>query len=139
MAMNNREGAAKAYKDALRSDPLDTDVYVKMADLEPETNWMAICACERMFLHMEYQRPPPEPRTPDLDLFAIYDEFMNGDRNRAAAMLRDHPLLQDPQSYDFRILAARMALRDRNIADARQFYEEAVVEAPEVSLICEAA
>ena len=136
MSMNNREAAAKAYKDSLRSDPLDTDVYVKMAELDPSINWLAVCAYERMHAHRDYQRPPREPEGADLQLFELYDEFYHGDSNRAVSMLMDHPLFTDPDSYDYRILAARMAMQAGNYKDAREFYQEAKWE---VSLVCEAA
>lgn len=139
MTMDNKDGAVRAYADALRYDPLDTETYRKMAVLVPDRNWMAICACERMFAGLEFERPPAEPAGPHMELFAIYDTFFNGDRGRAVAMLNDHPLLRDPSSYDFTLLAARMAFTLGNIADARAFYEETLRRTSEFALACEAA
>ena len=92
-----------------------------------------------MAAHLEYSRPPAEPRGADTELFEMYDEFYNGDRSRAESALMSSEGFQNGE-WDYVLLAARMSVEKHDIPAAMEYYK-GVMKALEfdVAVMCEIA
>ena len=121
---------------ALCSDRLYHDVYEMLVKVEPNVNWAALEACERMSRGLRYEEPPVDS-TPEMELYNIYKEWYRGSHESATRMLINCTGYIDKVA-PYCILSARMSRDEGDWHSCQMMLEEAnrVME-NDVALQCE--
>ena len=121
---------------ALCSDRLYHDVYEMLIKVEPNVNWAALEACERMANGLHYDDPPVD-NTPETELYDIYKEWYKGIHDSATRMLINSSGYIDKVA-PYCILSARMSRDEGDWHSCQMMLEEAnrVLE-NDVALQCE--
>ena len=121
---------------ALCSDRLYHDVYEMLVKVEPNVNWAAMEACERMANGLRYEEPPVDA-TPETELYNIYREWYQGSHDSATRMLINSSGYIDKVA-PYCILSARMSRDEGDWHSCQMMLEEAnrVLE-NDVALQCE--
>ena len=108
---------------ALCSDRLYHDVYEMLMKVEPNVNWAAMEACERMSRGLRYEEPPVD-NTPETEIFNIYREWYEGSHDSATRMLINSSGYIDKVA-PYCILSARMSRDEGDWHSCQMMLEEA--------------
>lgn len=123
---DDKKGAVKHLYTAISSDPCCKEAYKMLEELDPDTDWADIMACECIWAGVPYD-DPPERNTPEHDLFGMYYEwFVEGGEKavHAQTFLVNYKLFNEGESM-FLTVRARMAVSDKDWTVAEKMYAAA--------------
>ncbi len=136
IANNKIPDAVSNLKLALCSDRLLHDAYVTLSKLDPRKNWSALEACERLSRGLSFDEPDNDAAA-ELQLYRIYKEWYNGNKDTATRMLISSSQYKN-KDPDYCILSARMSRDEGDWKSSQMMFEEASHKRPEdASLLCE--
>ncbi len=108
---------------ALCSNRMMPEVYGLLKQVEPDVNWGAMEACERMARGLDFEEPPSDG-TPEYKLYTIYKEWYKGSRDDATRMLISSSGYIDKVS-SYCVLSARMSRDEGDWHSCQKMLEEA--------------